>query len=292
MFFSKKSISVMGIFALFVSFAFVSSAYAADRFLTLPLEGDLRMWQGWHYGGGSDHEAIDYACDIGTPVYAAAPGIAMQSTQNPDGFGYGNFVFILHDNGYATLYSHLDAGATHIPYYPQEQQANTYYNEWVQVDRGELIGYCGNTGTSASHLHFEVSETGLYARGRVDPYDLYGEADLYPVNGDAGEMGSGHLWLNDPPRFFDDPAQEEEVVVIEPPEEVIEEVRVPDSGRDVYLTQSFFRHISNPYHVGNKSTGQLYTLCGSEATRTMSEDESGPGAWVRGGSQQYRYCEL
>jgi len=296
MFFSKKISIILVIFVALGSLVSASSAYAAERFLTLPLEGSLRMWQGWHYGGGSDHEAVDYACQIGAPVYAAAAGIAMQSTQNPNGFGYGNFVFILHDNGYGTLYAHLSRGESRIPAYAQEQQANTLYDEWVRVEQGEVIGYCGDSGTSSSHLHFEVSETGLYARGRVDPYDLYTTADAYPPGSGAEEMGPDHLWLTDPPTFFgesvpDDIVDVPEDVIEVPEEVVVEEVVAPNNLRQQYLSQSFFRYLRNPSHTGRQHTGVLYSVCESDTTSVSDQERAESGRKAYGGGHHgYTYC--
>lgn len=55
---------------------------------------------------------------------------------------YGNFVKIKHPNGYYTLYAHLD---------------RVYVKLDEEVNKGDIIGFMGNTGNStAAHTHFEV----------------------------------------------------------------------------------------------------------------------------------------
>ena len=58
---------------------------------------------------------------------------------------YGNCVKIQHPNGYYTLYAHLKSVSV---------------NEGQHVQKGQVIGYMGNTGNSyGAHLHFEVRNT-------------------------------------------------------------------------------------------------------------------------------------
>ena len=58
---------------------------------------------------------------------------------------YGNFVKIIHSNGYYTLYAHLK---------------DVYVKVGQKVNKGDTIGYMGNTGNSyGAHTHFEVRNT-------------------------------------------------------------------------------------------------------------------------------------
>ena len=58
---------------------------------------------------------------------------------------YGNFVKIIHSNGYYTLYAHLK---------------DVYVKVGQKVNKGDAIGYMGNTGNSyGAHTHFEVRNT-------------------------------------------------------------------------------------------------------------------------------------
>jgi murein DD-endopeptidase MepM/ murein hydrolase activator NlpD len=93
------------------------------------------------------HSGIDLAAPEGTPVHAAAAGIARVAV----GPGYGIHVIVTHDARSQTLYGHLSAAVI------LTGQA---------VARGELIGLVGSTGLSTGpHLHFEVRVQGA----PVDP---------------------------------------------------------------------------------------------------------------------------
>ncbi len=163
------------------------------QFLNLPfLNKNPQVLQGWYYNDGSIHKGIDYPCTKGENIYAAADGLAMSSFQ-PGDYAYGNFVLINHQNGYFTLYGHLDSIENKIKNYSSNQRNNKNYEEWTSIKRGEVVGKCGNSGTQAVHLHFEFS-TG-YAIGKIDPYDIYKIAAYYPPVGlKFGELGKNHFW--------------------------------------------------------------------------------------------------
>ena len=187
----------------------VSAIDIGDKFLQLPLMVDwdkLKVLQGWLYtvklNGSFEHGAMDYDCEPGEHIFAAADGIAMTSKQISavTHSGYGNFVFVRHTNGYATLYGHLSKPNEKIKTYGDAQRSNIQYGEWTQVKKGDYIGECGMSGTDNVHLHFEVT-TGKYAVGRVDSYDLYKTKEFYPPHKSYITMGEKNLWLSDPPSF-------------------------------------------------------------------------------------------
>ena len=91
-------------------------------------------------GYSSDyHPGIDIAENYGAPVYASASGYVQRAGWYG---GYGKYIKISHDYGYATAYGHLSS---------IEISAGDY------VSKGQLIGYVGSTGYSTGpHLHFEV----------------------------------------------------------------------------------------------------------------------------------------
>ncbi len=98
------------------------------------------------------HDGTDFGVGCGTPVHAAADGVVVTAYMSE---GYGNQLVLNHGNvngdGLATSYSHL----TSFSASPGEQ-----------VQRGDVIGYSGNTGYSTGcHLHFMVYENGT----PVDP---------------------------------------------------------------------------------------------------------------------------
>lgn len=86
------------------------------------------------------HPGIDFSAPQGTPVYATGGGKVKQIKNSFT--GYGKQVIIDHGYGYVTRYAHL-------------QDFNVKVGQ--EVERGQCIGYVGNSGTStAPHLHYEV----------------------------------------------------------------------------------------------------------------------------------------
>lgn len=91
------------------------------------------------YGTTKFHEGMDFASDIGTPVYATGDGVVKTAGWES---GYGNAIVIDHGYNYTTRFAHL---------------SKILVNPGQSVKRGDLIGNVGNTGKSTGpHLHYEV----------------------------------------------------------------------------------------------------------------------------------------
>ncbi len=193
-------------FSILEKNTYVYAAENENKFLNIPFSHKITLLQGWVYAdgdiAGKTHYAADYRCTLGDRIYAAESGLAMHSVQARMGRGhtFGNFVFIKHDNGFATLYGHLNKANEEIKSYPENKRTNIDYFEWTPVKKGEYIGECGKSGTDAAHLHFEVSR-GKYALDRVDSYDLYTTKQFYPPNASFTAMGEKHVWTSEPPSF-------------------------------------------------------------------------------------------
>lgn len=85
------------------------------------------------------HGGLDIALPTGTPLRAAADGTVQKVAY---GVVAGNYVNILHENGYMTRVLHL---------------SQALVREGDRVKQGDIIGVSGNTGYSTGpHLHFEV----------------------------------------------------------------------------------------------------------------------------------------
>jgi murein DD-endopeptidase MepM/ murein hydrolase activator NlpD len=94
------------------------------------------------YGTRRLHAGTDFGAACGTPVYAAASGSVVSSGWAG---GYGNRIIVSHGGGLATTYNHLSG----------------YARRSGSVQRGQVIGYVGTTGSSTGcHLHFEVRRNG------------------------------------------------------------------------------------------------------------------------------------
>ncbi len=87
------------------------------------------------------HTGIDIAGTYGLPIIAADTGVVYFY---PGSYGYGNYVVMVHGNGYSTLYGHLS-------------RFNGSMQSGMIVARGDVIAYEGSTGNSTGpHLHFEI----------------------------------------------------------------------------------------------------------------------------------------
>ena len=113
-----------------------------------PSKGVLTSGYGRRWG--RMHKGIDIAAPVGTPIFAAAPGVVVYARWNSG--GYGNLVDIQHPDGSLTRYAHNN---------------RLLVREGQQVDQGQQISEMGSTGHSTGpHLHFEVHSSG---RGAVNP---------------------------------------------------------------------------------------------------------------------------
>ncbi|MFE5428727.1 peptidoglycan DD-metalloendopeptidase family protein [Peribacillus simplex] len=92
---------------------------------------------------GKLHKGIDIARPATRTITAADHGII--ETAGNSG-GYGNKITINHNNGYKTVYAHLDS---------IDVQAGQ------KIEKGMKIGMMGSTGNSTGvHLHFEIYKNG------------------------------------------------------------------------------------------------------------------------------------
>ena len=89
------------------------------------------------------HKGIDFAGNIGTELYAVAPGRVISAG---DRTGYGTTVEIDHGLGFTTLYAHLS-------------KLMVSRGDWVRP--GTVIGLGGSSGRSTGpHLHYEIRYKG------------------------------------------------------------------------------------------------------------------------------------
>lgn len=102
----------------------------------------------------------------GVPIYAIEDGYVARIKVSP--WGYGNALYIVHPNGYTSVYAHLKNFNPTIAEYTLEQQyqlkqfaVELYPNvTLLPVKKGEIIAYSGNSGSSGGpHLHFELRKT-------------------------------------------------------------------------------------------------------------------------------------
>ena len=162
----------------------------------------------------------------GKKVYAVADGYVSRIGVSP--FGYGNVLYITHNDGYTSVYAHLQRFSGEIAKYVKQYQYNhkkfaaQIYPEADKfpIKKGQLIGYSGNSGGSGGpHLHFEIRHTlsekpvnpmyfGYKIEDKVKPliqgvsvYPLGDnstlEGDIKPLYLSVIEGESGHYTLKD-----------------------------------------------------------------------------------------------
>ncbi|HEX2252454.1 MAG TPA: M23 family metallopeptidase [Thermoanaerobaculia bacterium] len=93
--------------------------------------------------GRALHQGLDIAAVPGAPVRASAAGVVTLAGRNG---GLGKSVTLAHGYGLSTRYGHMSDLAVRAG---------------QRVERGDVIGYVGNTGRSTGyHLHYEVHRNG------------------------------------------------------------------------------------------------------------------------------------
>lgn len=145
------------------------------------------------------HDGWDYACPVGTPVYAAADGIvefAGDGTYMPDAVAL-KWAFTTDPaakwaTGKAVLLGFGEVGA----YTAHMDDVVVQAGQWVA--QGQLIGYSGTTGRSGGpHCHFSVVvfaqaySNALY--GRTDPA-RYVDGGIIPLGNITPEEQEGPMF--------------------------------------------------------------------------------------------------
>jgi hypothetical protein len=143
----------------------------------------------------SSHNGTDFGLYYGTPVLASESGQASYHYCQ----SCGHTIKIDHQNGYQTIYMHLQRNGLVTTAAP------------VQVNKGNILGYVGMTGrTSGPHLHFQVTKDtngnndldddspdgytdpfGWQSNDFMDPWPLFSWGDS---SGNHSGTKSKYLW--------------------------------------------------------------------------------------------------
>ena len=122
------------------------------------------------------HAGVDIKTNgkTGYRVYAVADGYVSRIGVSP--FGYGNAVYVTHNDGYMSVYAHLEGFNEKISKYVKSKQlASKSFAQNLFLEKGEIpvkvgdvLGYSGDTGGSGGpHLHYELRDANQHP---VNPY--------------------------------------------------------------------------------------------------------------------------
>jgi hypothetical protein len=101
---------------------------------------------------GHTHKGTDIARNPSTEVYAAYDGTVRWNVVGADPGGYGNYLDVVHANGWSTRYAHL-----------RETASSPLVPNGATVTRGQLIGHTAVNGDSTGlHVHFEILKNGAF----------------------------------------------------------------------------------------------------------------------------------
>ena len=156
---------------------------AGTKILSWPLEnafvtqyfGNTEFARANAYNG-KGHNGIDLRASAGTKVASAADGTVTaigDTDQGCPGGSYGKWVLVNHRNGLSTLYAHLSL---------------IKVASGIEVNRGDIVGYSGNTGYSTGpHLHLTVyASEGVRVSKLTKPdgtMSKCGDMPISPLNG-------------------------------------------------------------------------------------------------------------
>ena len=131
--------------------------------------GTYTVSSGFGARWGTTHYGQDYACPVGTPLYAVADGIVVQGSERPQGSvsGFGSWIWLdcQASIGQDIIYGHVD-------------HAGILVQAGDRVTAGQIIGHSGNEGASTGpHCHVECwSAPGRLGGAAHDPATFLADA--------------------------------------------------------------------------------------------------------------------
>lgn len=106
-----------------------------------PINVTLTVLDGWSQRATGLHPALDIPMPVGTPILAAADGVATRVVPT-DSSDAGIFIALTHADGVVSRYLHL---------------SQAQITQGQAVTKGQQIGLSGSTGLSGGpHLHFDL----------------------------------------------------------------------------------------------------------------------------------------
>ncbi len=158
-----------GFFKLQAQEIFSTNKYPLTDFISplainpLSLAGSFGELRANHFHSGLDFRTNQVQ---GYPVFATSDGYVARLRVQNNGFGLA--LYIIHPNGYTSVYGHLQRFNPKIAQIVKkvQYQIKSYeIDEFMAPDlilvrKGDIIAYSGNSGSSGGpHLHFEIRDT-------------------------------------------------------------------------------------------------------------------------------------
>ena len=206
----KGMVRILLFVLIFMSAVFDVSAQKNVGFVEpfdfqLLLSGNFGELRSNHFHAGVDFKTQGV---VGKPIRSVSDGYICRVRVQSG--GYGRALYVMHDNGYMTVYGHLHAFPDGVAKRVRDCQ---YMNETFEVDldlspsdfpvrKGEILAWAGNSGYSfGPHLHFEVRDS--TGNELYDPMTFYksnlrdtvapraSAFSVYPLRGEGVVDGKG-----------------------------------------------------------------------------------------------------
>ncbi len=161
------------IFHLFIIFLFVLTGKSQSQFpqnlfdspvdIPISLSGSFAELRSNHFHSGID---IKTGGEEGLRINACADGYVSRIRISP--FGFGKALYVVHPQGYTTVYAHLQKFNSEIDRWAKSEQYKLQKFDVdlfpkpgeLKVTKGQLIAFSGNSGSSQGpHLHFEIRDS-------------------------------------------------------------------------------------------------------------------------------------
>jgi len=130
--------------------------------IPLSISGTFGELRSNHFHSGVDFRTQEKE---GYKIYSVADGYI--SRIRVSAWGFGNALYITHNNGYMSVYGHLQSFNSKITNYLRTKQYESQSFEkdlhlpkkLINVKKGDVIALSGNSGSSEGpHLHFELRD--------------------------------------------------------------------------------------------------------------------------------------
>ena len=152
---------------------------------------------------------------VGYELYASRDGIVYRVAKGP--FGYGNVIYLKHEDGSFTVYAHMDRFTKKLDQlvdslrwkrrvFVFDQNMEKFK---IRYKQGELIGYTGESGAGPPHLHFEIRSpiespvnaliTNLSVKDRTPPQ--FSGLAIEPIDKFAKVEGKKSVYTKSPSRL-------------------------------------------------------------------------------------------